>query len=357
MSKKQDTSIDPNSNVRTFMKDSKLNQRLNREEELQKKDGIKSDDFDKQNHHLIGENTFGERYDRFSKNLENDSDSDESIEIIRTMPSTQQNLTNNYDYRESRGIDQNTVRPLSTIQPQHKSNMYAQNVERKSDSIARTHTLHNHNICAEDTQRIPLKKIDCNREPQYLPPHSQGHIPLWTQINFHRNVQIPPLDGGEVKAYKLTLLSQSEFTITAASHQHQMTEPNLNGLRAEIKKITRIHGMGKKAVFEKNVSNEDGGGRWRIPLSAYQPFYSFLCFRPRSIVYGIPTRQLEALSLSQTAKEKSPITTLDELSEYSIPQGLVRSLAPYQRDGVGFVLQKEGRALIADEMGKSVIWV
>jgi len=351
MSKKQDTSIDPNSNVRTFMKDSKLNQRLNREEELQKKDGIKSDDFDKQNHHLIGENTFGERYDRSSKNLENDSDSDESIEIIRTMPSTQQNLTNNYDYRESRGIDQNTVRPLSTIQPQHKSNMYAQNVERNSDSIARTHTLHNHNTCAEDTQRIPLKKIDCNREPQYLPPHSQGHIPLWTQINFHRNVQIPPLDGGEVKAYKLTLLSQSEFTITAASHQHQMTEPNLNGLRAEIKKITRIHGMGKKAVFEKNVSNEDGGGRWRIPLSAYQPFYSFLCFRPRSIVYGIPTRQLEALSLSQTAKEKSPITTLDELSEYSIPQGLVRALAPYQRDGVGFVLQKEGRALIADEMG------
>ena len=107
-----------------------------------KKDGIKSDDFDKQNHHLIGENTFGERYDRFSKNLENDSDSDEFIETIRTVRSTQQNLTNiysvpssidhqhvltqNYHYRQSHGIVQSTVRTLSTVQPHHKSNMYAQ---------------------------------------------------------------------------------------------------------------------------------------------------------------------------------------------------------------------------------------
>lgn len=34
-----------------------------------------------------------------------------------------------------------------------------------------------------------------------------------------------------------------------------------------------------------------------------------------------------------------------------VPESILKHLAPFQKQGVEFVLKKEGRAMIADEMG------
>jgi hypothetical protein len=69
-----------------------------------------------------------------------------------------------------------------------------------------------------------------------------------------------------------------------------------------------------------------------------------------NVVEGIPEDQLKIASLGRARLDKS-YPTPEKLISCGVPLGLSNALAPYQRGGVDFVLERKGRALIADEMG------
>ncbi len=62
---------------------------------------------------------------------------------------------------------------------------------------------------------------------------------------------------------------------------------------------------------------------------------------------GIPQDQLKIASLGKARLEKGYPST-KKLISLGVPRGLATALAPFQRGGVDFVVEKRGRALIAD---------
>ena len=64
-------------------------------------------------------------------------------------------------------------------------------------------------------------------------------------------------------------------------------------------------------------------------------------------VTGIPEDQLKIASLGKARLEKGFPSTKKIIS-LGVPKGLASALAPFQRGGVDFVVEKKGRALIAD---------
>lgn len=85
---------------------------------------------------------------------------------------------------------------------------------------------------------------------------------------------------------------------------------------------------------------------------AYNSFYSYLTSDPLCQVVGIPQDQLKIASLGKARLEKGYPST-KKLVSFGVPRGLATALAPFQRGGVDFVVEKRGRALIAD--GKKVV--
>jgi hypothetical protein len=145
------------------------------------------------------------------------------------------------------------------------------------------------------------------------------------------------------KYFKLSLLNVNEFTITGLPVSYDSPPTSISGLRVPIRKISREHG---KAVFDRDKEDE-GPGKWRIPLGAYQPFFTWLTSDPYCRVDGIPPHQLQIASLERARQEKG-YPSEETLVEKSVPRVVVKALAPFQRGGVDFVLEKGGRALIAD---------
>ena len=64
-------------------------------------------------------------------------------------------------------------------------------------------------------------------------------------------------------------------------------------------------------------------------------------------VVGIPSNQLKIASLGKARIEKGYPSARKLISE-GVPKGLAHALAPFQRGGVDFIIEKKGRALIAD---------
>jgi hypothetical protein len=64
-------------------------------------------------------------------------------------------------------------------------------------------------------------------------------------------------------------------------------------------------------------------------------------------VEGIPEDQLKIASLGKARLEKG-FPSAKKLIKYGVPKGLATALAPFQRGGVEFVVEKHGRALLAD---------
>ena len=93
-----------------------------------------------------------------------------------------------------------------------------------------------------------------------------------------------------------------------------------------------------------------GHGRWRIPLSAYHQLMTLRTSDRDNVVEGIPPEQLRAATLGRESSRRD-YPSVDELVRRGVGPSVCRSLAPYQRGGVGFVLDRGGRALLADEMG------
>jgi hypothetical protein len=181
------------------------------------------------------------------------------------------------------------------------------------------------------------------------------------------------------KAYRLSLLNVNEFTIDGIVPRYGYPVTSISGLRKPIKRI--CHNHTPKAYYdtrtirtgnddddgygdhENDTDHDDvaaaalGGypnrtptrptGKWRIPLSAYHELAGYLMSLPHTKIIGIPANQLQIASLERTRQERG-YPDAETLVQYGIPLGLAQALAPFQRGGVDFVREKQGRALIAD---------
>jgi len=145
-------------------------------------------------------------------------------------------------------------------------------------------------------------------------------------------------------AYKLSLISNKEFTIIPIQHPNNPYDfvPPIKGMRKIIKQITKHSANGEKAVMD--------GETWRIPIAAYHAFFQYLSNEPNTVVESIPEYLLNVASLGRATSARG-FPSVQDLRASGVPLGLARALAPYQRGGVDFVLQRHGLALIADEMG------
>ena len=176
-------------------------------------------------------------------------------------------------------------------------------------------------------------------------------------------------------SYALSLLSVAEFTITAIPHPFDVSEPHelQPALEEEFRSVVEsICGVsseeGSATVSNNEVTNSDSeasssssssapikpqfvDGKWRIPLSVYQQFYAYLTNKKgRGRVEGIPQDQLTVASLGKQRMDRS-YPSAEDLIDKGVPSGIAHALAPYQRGGVDFCLERNGRALLADDMG------
>ena len=200
-----------------------------------------------------------------------------------------------------------------------------------------------------------------------------GHIPTWEfPIPFIRQEpqqrNVPSTQ--KANAFKLSLLSCSDFTISPIQHPDDWNTPlgSLAGLRIHIKKAAKPHGGAKfeRADDDGDDNDENGdstevvapvgpAGRWRIPLGAYEGLVSYLATlcdeRGRSAyIEPIDQRTLQLATMGKALKNKA-YPSAQKLIDEGVPAGLAKALAPYQRGGVDFALHQDGRVLIADEMG------
>ena len=153
----------------------------------------------------------------------------------------------------------------------------------------------------------------------------------------------------------------------------------INGLRKNVKKISRPH-VGKDgrsgALFERTADGtilpDDPAlreslrdldsperqrdeyastrGKWRIPLGAYHQIVTYLNSDPLNVVEGISPEQLRVATLAKERMDsKRGYPGVESLLERGVARVVGRALAPYQRAGVEFVLDRDGRALLAGE--------
>ena len=211
-----------------------------------------------------------------------------------------------------------------------------------------------------------------------MPP---DHTPTWQHILpakyfVKRKEQRMKLYGRSRRKFVLSLINLWEFTVTTESLDiyGQSQEEVFHGLRGPIKKIAKDH-VGKDgrrgAIFERGaggegilpddpslkqstagLTNENGNntgkGKWRIPLGAYQALFSYLT--REGSVEGIAPEQLRVATLGRERADKKEYPSVKSLLERGVSQVVAEALAPYQRGGVEFIIEKEGKALLADEV-------
>lgn len=192
-------------------------------------------------------------------------------------------------------------------------------------------------------EAVSHPQLDLFQLPQYLEP-TPGFIPSWKQLMCRNHKSAPK----RFRAFQLSLLNVSEFTITGMRVGDECSGyvTSLAGLRSHIKHISKGHG---NAIYKRDP--EGGEGKWHIPLGAYQAFYGFLRSDPMCRVDGIPEEQLKIASLGKARLEKQ-YPSAQKLMRLGVPAQLARALAPFQRGGVDFAIDKHGRALIADEVSR-----
>lgn len=192
-------------------------------------------------------------------------------------------------------------------------------------------------------------RVNKVHDAKYLdfPP---DHTPTWTKlvpdIKLHSN-----FNSDERRSYEFSLLNVKEFTITGLPVGiYGGPRSSVLGFRKLIKESSRGHG---KPTFErdKEFREEAGtdGGKWRIPLGAYPAIFNQFRRIANCSVVGINEEQLRVASLGKARLEKG-YPSVKKIIAMGVPKGLAHALAPFQRGGVDFVKEKDGRALIADGM-------
>mmetsp|Transcript_22862 Transcript_22862/g.26058 ORF Transcript_22862/g.26058 Transcript_22862/m.26058 type:complete len:1300 (+) Transcript_22862:141-4040(+) len=186
-------------------------------------------------------------------------------------------------------------------------------------------------------------------EPQYITIHP-GHIPTWRNLlpnGFLAAQKAKEELSSQNKCFLLSLVNMSEFTVTGVSPDGIRQATSIKGLRSHIRQFSREYG---KAIFDRDDNDLLDGGRWRIPLGAYQSFFIYLRSLPNTVVRGIPASHLNIAMLGRQRMEKG-FPSVKKLLHIGVPPKIANTLAPFQRGGVEFVYERKGRALIADDMG------
>lgn len=245
---------------------------------------------------------------------------------------------------------------------------HPQHPQQQQQSIFSTNSSNLHDSA---TLRVEAM-IEYRKKVTYVqfPP---GFQPLWNRMYPYTRLEstsMYSMNRSYKSRYQLSLLSVSEFTVQGvAADLYGRAPPSVTWMRRDIKRISAPHG---KAVFERmsefnddwddSIDNIEGStedkwssvyvdkGRWRIPMGAYQPFFSWLSSHNDFHVTGIPPHQLKIASLGKEKMDRK-YPSPKRLIKLGVPRGLSLSLAPYQRGGVDFVYGCNGNALIADEMG------
>lgn len=97
--------------------------------------------------------------------------------------------------------------------------------------------------------------------------------------------------------------------------------------------------------FRGSVCSELNGNRvYHFPLKDYAAFLDGVRQRGYGVVHELPRFVVELFCCA-------PKVPPAEFDPASIPQKLAESLFPFQREGVEFIVRKNGRGLIGDEMG------
>jgi hypothetical protein len=199
----------------------------------------------------------------------------------------------------------------------------------------------------QQQQQQRRARPDVVGEPQYIEfPHD--HTRTWREPL--PLLEVPRHDPREPRNFEMSLLNVSEFTVTGLARGiFDTRRTSVLGYRKAIREISKTHG---KAVFERDKENENtesgaDGGKWRIPLGAYRTMVTFFKTLPNCYVKEIPEDQLKIASLGKARLEKG-FPSVEKIVSLGVPRGLASALAPFQRGGVEFVNEKEGRALIAD---------
>lgn len=273
---------------------------------------------------------------------------------MAVMPPTL-GMTNSYQNRAAYTSSVNIPMAGNSINPGQTLNGYNQNQHNMSTAYrtapgigygAGGYAYSQPQQCAPPQQQHAAAGYDPSKfdVPQYL-KLPEEFVPTWKKM-VPDELVAPPRHRGGKKAWKLSLVGLSEFTITGLQVSYDAPPTPIAGLRPFIKRVSREHGQ---ATFEKDAGGV--GGKWKIPLGAYHAFVAYLQSDPNCVhLETIPQMQLKIASLGKARLERD-YPTPEKLIQRGVPYALAKTLAPFQRGGVDFVLERDGRALIADEMG------
>lgn len=146
---------------------------------------------------------------------------------------------------------------------------------------------------------------------------------------------------------KLSLISPQEFTVLTydsmgvPSGDHVVLEK----FRSAIEDISLSHGG---ATIETSGATDDDGEllgttRMRIPLKCYDQVSVYLERRTDVSLEGIPEAHRKLAELHFQAQGDGEYPEPSELVEKGVPEHLASTLTGYQRQGVAFVLSRNGK--------------
>jgi hypothetical protein len=205
-------------------------------------------------------------------------------------------------------------------------------------------------------------KVDrITERPHYMafPPK---FVPTWQNLVPPRSTVVAPAASsslghhgniGPPVAFALSLLNVNEFTIEA-TYRNGTSTTDISGLRKPLRHICQRHHL----VGKSNAAYRDPVTRkWRIPLMCYQDVLLYLTHQLKCRqVTGIPPTQLQIALLERERQEKG-YPDVATIISYGVPKLIAETLAPFQRGGVDFVHEKDGRALIADELRTLLLYM
>ena len=202
--------------------------------------------------------------------------------------------------------------------------------------------------------------ITDDREPvQLLRPAAARPQPRRLPASFgpHSSVDTRGSDRERLRPVKLTLAIASLTNFTATlSRIHAKAAQKLEALHGATRQPLVSGGGGDSGGGGASGGGEgDGGGgfTWTFGLAQYE---AVLCELSTAAAgwHGlrfeqVPRAALAAATLGASAPSADSEATRRLLE--AVPRALLELLAPYQREGVAFILRRGGRALLADEMG------